>query len=95
MRTFKQHLTESTETDLLATLQKEVPNVRRVTDVIGKFDAQELKHEVSVAKRLKDNWTDVRIDGKRVTLPTEQAEELLKIYQRNMRGMKSYVQSRW
>jgi hypothetical protein len=41
MRTFRQHITESVETDLLVSLQKALPYVKRISDVILKFDSNE------------------------------------------------------
>jgi hypothetical protein len=80
---------------LLAAIQKELPHVRSLVDVFGKFDAQAFKFEMSVARRIKDSWVSVAIDGKRITLPIEQGEELVKFYNSNMRGLKKYVNTRW
>jgi len=90
------HLNESIDpTTLLAALQKELPTVRKVSDVLGQFDAEALKFELGVARRIRDAWISVGIDGKRIMLPLAQGEELLKLYQSNMRSLKKYVQSRW
>lgn len=94
--TEEEHLKESAPTGtLLAAIQKELPNVRSLVDIFGKFDAQAFKFEMSVARRIKDTWVSVVIDGKRILLPVEQGEELVKFYNSNMRGLKKYVNSRW
>jgi hypothetical protein len=91
-----EHLRESAEPGtLLASLQKELPNIRKVSDAFSQFDAQALKFELGVARRIKDTWVSVAVGGKRLVLPLEQGEELLKMYQREMRGLKKYVNSRW
>jgi hypothetical protein len=84
------------EDTLLGALQKEIPNIKKVSDAIFLFDAPKLKFELSVARRIKDTWVSVFLkDGKRITLPVEQGEELMKLYQSNLRGIKSYVNKRW
>lgn len=84
------------EDTLLGALQKEIPNIKKVSDAIFLFDAPKLKFELSVARRIKDTWVSVFLkDGKRITLPVEQGEELMKLYQSNLRGVKSYVNKRW
>ncbi len=86
---------ELKEATLLDNLQKQFPSVKRVSDVIMKMDVPALKFALSNAKRIQDPMVDVTIHGRRIVLPTEQAEELVKTYQREFRGLKKYVTSRW
>ena len=86
---------ESVDDDLIASLQKEIPGLRKASEAFSQIDWLALKSDLYVARKIKDNTVTVVLNKKRVYLPIAQAETLLKSHQSNMRGITKYVQSRW
>lgn len=89
-------LTEAVTDELLKTLQREYPQIKRVSDVFNyTINWRAFEGEVKLATRVADGYVSLALGDKQIVMPREQGEELLKVYRQNIRGLKSYVKSRW